>query len=288
MTIVAGFHVDDGILLCSDTQYTGATKIFQQKLFPYTITGDSYVFALAGHEQNGKMAIDECQEAIAEMKPEERTLRTVKRALQKAVKPICDEYVLARPPNEQEYLGFELLVGCWIPRGGGHKLFSIGRNGAVIKNDEYECIGTGSYMGHYFIRPQFNHHMSMDAAMLLAAQVLRVAKSYDPNCGGPSQFVVIGKNTRHVFIPYDFHWADNFLRTYEVHTASLMSSITDRHLSESDFDIALKVFVANMQNLRKVSATPLYPEALLNSQPTTSDPSHQRPSQESHGESGGF
>jgi hypothetical protein len=77
MTIAAGFRIDDGILICAESQYTGAAKIFQQKIFPMTITGDSYVFALAGHELNGKMAIDECQEAISELAPEQRSLRNV-------------------------------------------------------------------------------------------------------------------------------------------------------------------------------------------------------------------
>jgi hypothetical protein len=35
MSLVMGFSVQDGILMCSDTQYTGAGKVFQQKLFQY-------------------------------------------------------------------------------------------------------------------------------------------------------------------------------------------------------------------------------------------------------------
>ncbi len=46
--IVAGFRVDDGILICSDTQYLGGMKIYQQKLFPMMVGGDTYVFGLAG------------------------------------------------------------------------------------------------------------------------------------------------------------------------------------------------------------------------------------------------
>lgn len=94
MTIVAGFRVQDGIVLCSDTQYTGNAKVYQRKLFPLTIGEDPYVFGLAGHEPNGKMAIDECEEAISELEPGKRTLNGVKRALRLAVKPVIDDYVL--------------------------------------------------------------------------------------------------------------------------------------------------------------------------------------------------
>jgi hypothetical protein len=131
MTIAAGFYVHDGILLCSDSQYTSAEKINKQKLFPATINGDSYVFALAGHEQNGKMAINECIDAIAAMQPEKRALKSVQKALRLAVKPICDDYVMSRPPDQRDILAFEILVACWIPRGGGHKLFSALRRNST-------------------------------------------------------------------------------------------------------------------------------------------------------------
>lgn len=72
MTTVAGFWVKDGVLICSDTHYTGGYKIYKHKIFPGEITGESYIFAVAGHEGNAKMAIDACKDTIAELTPEER------------------------------------------------------------------------------------------------------------------------------------------------------------------------------------------------------------------------
>jgi len=67
MTIVAGFCVRDGIVLCGDTMYRGAMKLHQSKLFGSTISDSphaaehlSMVFAAAGHEANANMAIEDC------------------------------------------------------------------------------------------------------------------------------------------------------------------------------------------------------------------------------------
>jgi 20S proteasome alpha/beta subunit len=250
MTIVAGFWVQDGILICSDTQYTGGAKIYQQKLFPATITGDSYVFALAGHERNGKMAIEDCRDAIQDLPVEERTLKTVKLALRKAVKPICDEYVLSRPQYEHPEVEFSLLVACWIPRGGGHKLFVIGKNGAVNLVDRYSCLGTGAYLGEYFIRPAFDIHMGINEVTILAAQVLNATKSYDPSCGGPSQVVAIKSDGKLDSNAFALPWAERFVREYDLHSRSLMFAVSDQKSSGAHFDDHLDSFINNIRDLR--------------------------------------
>jgi 20S proteasome alpha/beta subunit len=253
MTIVAGFRVQDGVVLCSDTQYTGNAKIYQRKLFPITIGADHYVFGLSGHEPNGKMAIDECEDAISELAPGKRTLNSVKRTLRLAVKPVIDDYVLSRPESERGVLEFELLVGCWIPDGAarGHRLLAIRRNGAVNKIGGYDCIGVGSYLGDYLMRPTFFDALGLDAVMLLAAQSLRSIKAYDASCGGPSSFEVIKKDGTYQSVPYDFYHADLFLATYEAQERSLLYFIAPQNDNESHFELKLKEFTETMKSIRE-------------------------------------
>jgi 20S proteasome alpha/beta subunit len=250
MTIVAGFKVHDGILLCSDTQYTGAEKVNKQKLFPEPIDGHSYVFALAGHEPNGKMAMEECQEAIKAILPERRTLKTVKSALRVAVKPIVDGYVLSRSADQRDALAFEILVGCWIPNGVGHQLFSIGRNGSVNTVKEYECFGSGSYLGHYLIRPSYSYFMPMEAMMVFAADALRCAKLYDAACGGPSSFVLVGKDGGWRSVLYDFHGAEEFLHQYDFYARELLYYAAPQNTSDDTFEKYLGKFADMVRNAR--------------------------------------
>ena len=252
MTIIAGFWTQEGVLICSDTQYTGGTKIYKQKIFPGEITGDSYVFALAGHEGNATMAIDECKNAIADLKPEQRTAKTVKKALQKAIKPICDDYVLARPQNLWDELSFELLIACWIPRGGGHNLFSVGRLGDVNRQDGGECKGTGAYIGQYVMGSVFKPILNFESVKVLAANVLSAAKSYDPNCGGPSTFVVLDKTGKFGIIPYDYLHAEQFLTTYEAQTRSLLFHLGNPEVENEVFEKRLLEFTETMKSIRAI------------------------------------
>jgi hypothetical protein len=75
MTIAAGFCVKDGILLCADSMYTGGSKVHQPKLFGYRLNSGtpeacSLAFALAGHENYGKMAIDDCVDELLDTPPD--------------------------------------------------------------------------------------------------------------------------------------------------------------------------------------------------------------------------
>jgi 20S proteasome alpha/beta subunit len=252
MTIVAGFRVKDGVVLCSDTQYTGAAKIYQKKLFHLPIGTDHYVFGLAGHEPNGKMAIDECEDALSDLKPGEHTTRRMKNVLRCAVKPVIDDYVLARPAYEREVLEFSLLVGCHAADGpsAGHKLFAVRSNGVVNNIEDYECLGTGSYLGHYLLKPSFHEFMSLDATMLLASQALRAAKDYDASCGGPSSFEVIMSNGNHETVAYDFYNTDAFLRHYEMFEAQLRFAIAPQNKDDLLLELRLKEFTDAVRGIR--------------------------------------
>jgi hypothetical protein len=107
MTIVAGFHVMDGIVLCGDTMYTGGMKLHQSKLVGATLKDSpnpvdhlSVAFALAGHEGNARMAIEDCIDGMSECQPEKRTYRKITRILRSAIlgiNRVCDRL---RGPRE--------------------------------------------------------------------------------------------------------------------------------------------------------------------------------------------
>jgi hypothetical protein len=237
---------------------------------------------LAGHEQNGKMAIEDCQDAIRDLPVTHRSLKGIKRVLRKAVKPICDEYVLSRPASEQRDVAFELMVGCWLTLGGGHRLLVIGTNGAVnVLEHGYGCLGIGNYLGDYIARHGFvGPDMSMHDIMLLSTQTLNAVKSYDQFCGGPSQFVVIGKDGRHRF-EGENQWLSFLINNYEGSARQLLFAIAGAE--PSDFEHRLNNFVANVRMLRTESDRQATRVGRLGPQSTTADSSHPQPSQESPG-----
>ena len=259
MTIAAGFRVQDGILLCSDSLYTGGTRAYQQKLFGYLLNGNTpdmctLAFALAGHENNGKMAIEECVDEVLDCPPEVRSLKKVKRALRKAVKSIYGEYVDCRPEAEKEASRFELIIGAWLPRGGGLKLFKSS-GPAVLGADNYHCTGVGAYLGDYLMRDMAARNvpsMRMEDAALLSIRALTATKRYDAYCGGPTQFLRISNEGQlSNAVPYNIQDSETYVTEFEDAARRLLFKIGGIDDTDVGFDWQLESFVEEIKRIRK-------------------------------------
>jgi hypothetical protein len=259
MTIVAGFCVQDGLLLCADSQYTGGTKVHQPKLFGYTINSGipescTLAFALAGHENFGKMAIDDCVESITDCKPKERTMAKIKRLLRKAIKSINDEYVDTRPTDaEKEAAKFDLIIGAWLPMAGGLRMFRSS-GPAVLLAGAYHCTGIGAYLGDYLMRDVFDRQsMDLNDVMQLATQALLAAKSYDANCGGDTQFMAIypgGKISP--VVPFDVRHAENYAAAFDKSSRRLLLAIGNLKLTDEYFQEWLRSFTMEVERMRTI------------------------------------
>jgi 20S proteasome alpha/beta subunit len=218
MTIVAGFCAADGIVLAGDTMYSGGAKIHQPKLFSYSVAlGEnpcSLAFALTGNEAYGKMAIEDCVDEVRSAVSEERTIKSVKRALRKTIKRINEEYVDRRPEGERESVRLDLIIAASVPPDG-LSLFKT-HGAAVVAVRDYHCAGNGWYLGDYFMRNVFVRSMSMPEVVLLAVQAFWAVKSYDGTCGGDTQFLMMlpgGEVT--VPVPYDITRLEGHMAEFE-------------------------------------------------------------------------
>jgi 20S proteasome alpha/beta subunit len=255
MTIVAGFKVRNGILLAADTMYTGGAKVHQPKLFGYTPSPDTEEsatlgFALAGHEDFGKMAIEDCVEAIASCPPPDRSIDTVRKLLRRAVKTINDEYVDKKPASEREAARFELLIAAWLPNAGGLRLFRT-RGSAVNDSGNYYCTGFGAYLGDYLMRNIFTPEMRLRDAALLAIQALGAAKTYDANCGGDTQFMTIYEGGKISGVtPFNVSSSEAYISEFENLSRKLLFSIGDSEMDDKAFETWLQSFADEMRRIR--------------------------------------
>jgi hypothetical protein len=225
-------------------------RIYGQKIFPVTITGEPYAFALAGNEAFGAMAIQECQDAITDITPGNRSLRAVRGALKKVVKSINEDYIDRRPDIERESARVDLLIGAWIPRSGGAHLFSS--SGPALRSQfEYECLGTGSYLGRYLLRDGFHRNMSTDEVVLLATQMLLAVKTFDSSCGGMSQFLLIDKNGISTPTAQNISGiAEHFIAEYQALSSRLLLHMGNLDMDDSHFALNLDVFSQSVKDLR--------------------------------------
>jgi 20S proteasome alpha/beta subunit len=295
MTIIAGFRVIDGIVLCGDTMYTGAGKIHESKLVGAEIKGttvkadhSSLAFALAGNEANARMAIEDCIDGFGECPIEQRTLKRVTEIFRTAVLRINREYVHGRSETERFNAQFELIIGAWLPRGGGCQMFATSGDGVVFR-PHYECHGSGAYLGHYIIKPVYSTQMGFADAALLAIQAIAAAKNHDPACGGDTHFMTISQGGElSGIVPHDFRNVEGYLSKFDKESRVLLFRIANTRGDDAQFEECLKFFNENMRSLRAIWSnrtiefllSNLRIQASINPQPTTPDRSGPPPSPE--------
>jgi hypothetical protein len=257
MTIVAGFKTVDGILLCADSQFTGGAKVNLPKLFGYSRTVSrtetvQAAFALSGHEVYAKMAIEECVEALFECDPKELTRKKARHILMGAIKSIHADYVDSRPDQiERENARFDLIIGCWLPKGGGLNMFRASGPG-IMSGENYYSAGTGAYLGDYFIKDSFMPSMGIKRAAILAIQSLLAAKTYDAHCGGPSQFLAISNSGQlSNFIPYNVHDSESYVAHFDREARRLLGEIGNAQSKDEEFEKQLSTFVSEIRRIRK-------------------------------------
>lgn len=117
MTIIAGFKVQDGILLCSDTEWSGGAKAYREKIFTHNFRGGVISFAVSGHEANAKMVIQDCRDALHVQRETAYTAIELKDIIREAVHDIYVKYVDKIPKAEREIARFDLIIGLILESG---------------------------------------------------------------------------------------------------------------------------------------------------------------------------
>jgi hypothetical protein len=265
MTITAGFCTRDGLLFCADSLYMGGSKAHQQKLFGWRVDQNtphacSIVFGLAGHEDNSKMAIEDCLEAFAKCPPAERTGKNVRDIFRNVIGEIHQRYVSARPKDEQDNASFYLIIGAWLPLAGGCRMFKSS-GPAVTSAEPYHCTGSGYYLGDFFMKQLANRNMTLRHATLLAIQGISAAKGHDAYCGGPTQFMTIS-NTGQLSnaVPYNTHDTELYVNRFEGEARTLLFDLANTTSTDEEFQHSLDHFLGHVWRIRHYWKTGVNPQ----------------------------
>jgi 20S proteasome alpha/beta subunit len=185
MTIAVGFDCVDGIVLATDSQFTGGVgKTSGRKIFP--ICGNerhAVTIAGAGSAALTKRAVESFKDLIrvqiGDGSPSTEDLRNL---LEDALCAVHDKHVYPAPPNERPVLDFWLLAAVWTP--SGKALFRSDLT-AVTPVMGRSCIGIGSYLGDYLTDLLWHNSpiTTVDDVIPLAAYIIKSAKGYVDGCG---------------------------------------------------------------------------------------------------------
>jgi hypothetical protein len=244
LTIAAGFAVRDGLLLCSDSQYSGWEKVYKDKLFCYQFGAVMVSFALAGDDDYGCTVIDDCYEGIAAMPSDRQTVWNVRKTIRRAIKRVLKDC-------SSETLKPEFLIGISSFNEGSF-LFSS-RGASIPRVDRFDFRGSGAYIAHYIMKsldPMRVDLMDLEEAALIGFCILSAAKRNDTNCGGGSQFLAIRGMGAFQFGANPLDVSGHYMDHYEYFSRSLMTYMGDVSMPDDEFKRHLKGFCEAVMKLR--------------------------------------
>jgi hypothetical protein len=204
MTIAAGFFYKGGLLICADTQATGATfKIEGSKLLPHEYDDKTQtIFATVGQVSYARMGVQLAEASIGDLPKGKRTLHAIHEKIIEQTYSLFVKHLYQHPSwAHDENLRVQFLVGVWSAADGQIGFFKT-EDTAVERLYGYECLGSGAPLAHFLIRPKYQRREGIDAppshdenyVRELAAESFEGVKSHDPNCGGLTQWMTLSNN----------------------------------------------------------------------------------------------
>jgi hypothetical protein len=182
MTIAAGFICSDGILLASDTLYSGSGVYkFGQKFWVMDRGDITVVFGGAG---TGAGLTRAHAEIDRKLKAGMSRIRVVD-LIDMVLKKVSDKL-----PDLPEWKTHALVA---IRIGNENLLYEndAGANMLSEVRQPFQCVGYARSLGWYFARSLFKGGMSLKWARVIAAHLIANVKEYSEYCGGGTQFVEI-------------------------------------------------------------------------------------------------
>ena len=247
MTIVAGFRVKDGVLLCADTMYSGDMKIYQPKIFRVETDEAKFGFALAGNEVYGKMAFQECQKAVEQCPVGERTKLRLIPILRDVLQAVAENYGNVKDPHLTR---FDFLIAAWFKDGGAE--FYYAQPPAMLSEGTFRCLGTGAYLGYHMITSAYEPDMPVHRALILATEALAASKGHDVNCGGKSEFLLVRNDG--VFSDlahFNVAAAEECIAEYNRLSQQLLLDLGSLRTEEMDFSHQFNGFEERIIGLRR-------------------------------------
>ena len=180
MTIAAGFVCSDGLLFASDTLYSGTHHQFGRKLWTFQTDTVQIVCGGAGTKSGLQRTIDEIEGQLQPGLDRWGVLRVIESALQ-----LVDEQL-----KPEFWDKTRLLVGT---REAGKTQLHENDGGSYALtrlNGATQCVGAGDALGRYFAESLFRPVMSIKWAKIVAAHLVKNAKTHAPaSCGGDTHLV---------------------------------------------------------------------------------------------------
>jgi len=256
MSIAAGIRYRNGVLLCADTEQSAWTHtLHESKIQRIRLPEAEVVIAYAGHTDFSLSAIEKCGQVLR---------RTESEALLEELEGTLEEeyrrHVLSHPGYATDgSLAYRMLIAFW--RSGEKARLFVTTQTAMREVLGYECIGSGDYLAHYLMRPNFTSALDERTALALSAIALAGVKGYVEGVGGVSCFMAVRDNgsVGDAFsLPAPgmtprtaVEWIDNSSKGYRYLFGKLLITAANPELSDANFMAYLSTFSQQIAETRE-------------------------------------
>lgn len=246
MTIAAGFCFGDGILLCADTQHTSSSKTHESKILQVRHSGAALVLVLAGRTRFAQRGYEKIKEQVQLLSAQNLGKRTIQDAIERALRQVFNDHVYSHPDwGKSDGPDFSFIIGGYSPIDGPFLLAT--EETVCIEMPSYACLGSGSYLGDYLCRIYRRDRASISEAVHLAIYILHQAKSYDANCGGESEFVVLRNDgTSSPVKGFDVNLGEEYSVKFTRCVSLMFQALANVNIADSELEGYFTIFAKEL------------------------------------------
>jgi 20S proteasome alpha/beta subunit len=234
VTIATGMRCTNGVVLCTDTEYTGSHKTYGTKIAHFVKPEHGFSFAMAG--AGSAVFMEKVFDTFAD-KLESKIPQTITDAaknLEDVLIALYKRHIFKIPNWQESGADGSFLVALRTP--DGIQDFFRTSNTVIAKASDYECIGYGEDVGASVIESLAHPAATVAEATVLLIHAVQRVKDSSPNCGGATTVViqeVTGLAREKQF--KDISEIENCLRDVQAELTPVLLAWADDSLPESDF-----------------------------------------------------
>ena len=192
MTIVIGFNCDDSILIATDTHIVtpGISKLNASKLFRNEPENRvNSLMGMAGSFSYGRMAMQHLQRGLADLETD-TSLNSIRSVIENEILQLHERYIYPHPDRLVTNLSVDLLIAAWSPQDKAAAIYWT-EDATVVDFPGYACIGTGSTLSHFIVKPEYKPKMPLNKVIPLALRAVEKAKEFVDGVGGYTEWATM-------------------------------------------------------------------------------------------------
>lgn len=251
VTIGIGFHCNDGIVICSDTEviWEPSHKYYEHKIYPHGGADWTAVFTYSGNPTMMKMFNGKFDESVPDI---EKPLDAAK------IKNLIEGILFGIPMLDNDPSALSMLCGIVIP---GRETRLIHTEGKIVRPVEgMHFVGTGDSSVIQYLVPTLTKHtngFTAWQAIHLGVYLAIQAQRYIYGCGGDIEVITIKPNGR--IQPTEPHHIKQDLLKLEFLMDRAAAGLFDLTMPDEEFHDHLNRFVKAVKDERQeLKAKPVF------------------------------